>query len=264
MALLAILEWTLAGMLYPLAMQLSGVRLSSADNAHFFSSLVLFGLVAAAYPFFAATAFAVRILYPAFMEPYHMRTSDVADLERLERWTWIYLALGLLVPMLALALMIRFGDQHHRVMMGFVSAGSLGGFVFLVWLARRCRTRSASSVRRPAWPTSVHREKNRREKQRARCLAYHRRLAWFPRMASFSASVGHDSFRSPDHPESHRQPQHDPIEWSWRWVLRKYSLSNARVIPVLHEFPAGTPALGGNSRDDFSLGRARTSVHLPP
>ena len=136
MALLAILEWTLAGMLYPLAMQLSGVRLSSADNAHFFSSLALFGLVAAAYPFFAATAFAVRILYPAFMEPYHMRTSDVADLERLERWTWIYLALGLLVPMLALALMIRFGDQHHRVMMGFVSAGSLGGFVFLVWLAR--------------------------------------------------------------------------------------------------------------------------------
>ena len=65
-----------------------------------------------------------------------MRTSDVADMDRLERWTWLYLALGLLVPMLAVALMVTLGGQKHRLTLAIVSGSSLAGFVLLVGLAR--------------------------------------------------------------------------------------------------------------------------------
>ena len=136
MALLSIIEWTLAGMAYPLAMYIGGVRLTTMDNVHFFSSLLLCGLVAATYPFFAATAVTVRALYPAFVEPFQLESYDLIDLDTLERRTWLYLALGLLVPMLAVALMVTLGGQQHRLMLAVVSASSLAGFVVLVWLAR--------------------------------------------------------------------------------------------------------------------------------
>jgi hypothetical protein len=135
-ALLAIVEWTLAAPAYPLAMYLGGERLTYMDNVHFFSSLTLCGLVAAAYPYFFATAFVVRVIYPAFIEPFRMRPADVADLERLERWTWLYLALGLLVPMLAVALTVLLGHDEHRWMLAVVSGSSVAGFVLLVGLAR--------------------------------------------------------------------------------------------------------------------------------
>jgi len=135
-ALLAIAEWTLAGVAYPVLMYLGGVRLTLMDNVHFFSSLLLCGLVAAAYPFFVATALAVRAIYPALVDPFGFRTSDVVDLERLERWSWVYLALGLLVPMLAVALMVALGGQQHRLALAVVSGSSLAGFVILVVLAR--------------------------------------------------------------------------------------------------------------------------------
>ena len=136
MAWLSIIEWTLAGMAYPLAMYLGGVQLTAADNMHFFSSLLLCGLVAATYPFFAATSFVVRALYPAFVAPFQLESYDLVDLDTLERRTWLYLALGLLVPMLAVALMVTLGGQQHRLMLAVISASSLAGFVLLVWLAR--------------------------------------------------------------------------------------------------------------------------------
>jgi serine/threonine protein kinase len=135
-AILAIIEWSLAAMVYPLALHLVGAQLTPADNMHFFGSLLLCGLVAAAYPFFFATAFSVRVIYPAFVEPFHMRFYDVADLERLQRWTWLYLALGLLVPMLAVVLMVTLGGEQYRVMLAVVSGSSLAGFVLLVGLTR--------------------------------------------------------------------------------------------------------------------------------
>ena len=60
----------------------------------------------------------------------------MADLDRLQRWTWLYLVLGLLVPMLAVALMVTLGGQQHRAMLAVISGSSLAGFVLLVGLAR--------------------------------------------------------------------------------------------------------------------------------
>ncbi len=135
-AIFAIAEWSLAGMAYPVAMHLGGVQLTLADNVHFFSSLLLCGMVAAAYPFFFTTAFTVRCLYPAFVEPFHMRTEDVADLDGLQRWGWVYLVLGLLVPMLAVVLMVTLGGEQHRAMLAVISGSSVAGFVLLVGLTR--------------------------------------------------------------------------------------------------------------------------------
>lgn len=135
-AVLAIIEWSLAGMAYPLAMHLGGIQLTLTDNIHFFSSLLLCGLVAASYPFFFATAFSVRVLYPAFFEPFRMHAEDVVDLDKLQRWSWLYLVLGLLVPMLAVVLMVTLGGEQHRVMLAVISGSSIAGFVLLVGLTR--------------------------------------------------------------------------------------------------------------------------------
>jgi hypothetical protein len=143
-ALLAIVEWTIAGIVYPLAMYVGGQPLTLMDNAHFFGSLLLCGLVAAAYPYFFATAFSVRVIYPAFFRPFHLRSDDVADMNRLDAWTWLYLVIGLLVPMLAVVLMVTLGGQDHRIKLAIVSGSSLAGFVLLVALARYLQTTMAT------------------------------------------------------------------------------------------------------------------------
>ncbi len=136
-ALLAIAEWTAAALAYPALMSLGGAHLTMRNFISFYSSLVLCGLVAAAYPYFFATAFTVRVVYPAFVEPFRMSRQDVADIDRLEMRTWLYLALGLLVPMLGVTLMVMLGlHEEMRYMLAIVSGSSLAGFGLLVALAR--------------------------------------------------------------------------------------------------------------------------------
>jgi hypothetical protein len=113
-ALLGISLWCLAGAVYPTVMHWGLGRVPMTIYVHFFSSLLLCGLIAAAYPFFLVTLLGVRRFYPRFVRLESMGANDRADLERLRRYSWVYLVVAVLVPMTAVAILVTIGSETAK------------------------------------------------------------------------------------------------------------------------------------------------------
>lgn len=129
-------EWLMAGVLFPLLMSLQDVHLSVGHWLHFIASMALCGLIAASYPFFAATAICVRAFYPALLRPGTVAVSDGDALAGLYRLTWFYLVLAGLMPMLGVLLLLVFGGSPNRLALGVLCGCGLAGFGLIFWLAR--------------------------------------------------------------------------------------------------------------------------------
>ena len=144
-AVVGIIEWGVAGVLYPTLMHLAGAKLGPADNdlasliayyIHFMVSLALCGMIAATYPFFGVTLLSVRSFYPRLLPTEPPGEGDVAALARLARRTWGYLILAASLPMLAVAVLVVIPSTRSRLILGILSAGSLLGFALIFYLAR--------------------------------------------------------------------------------------------------------------------------------
>ena len=121
-------------------MRAAGIELTAIDSLHFMSSLVLCGLIAAAYPFIGITAYAVHYLYPALIRPGPRPAAEVGRLRWVEQLTWIYLGMGLLLPMFAVAILVTIGSEQSRMSLLVLSIGSFVGCGLLFRLARRIQT----------------------------------------------------------------------------------------------------------------------------
>ena len=139
-AWIGIVEWLIAGLAYPIGMQAAGIELTAIDSLHFTSSLVLCGLIAATYPFIGITAYAVHYLYPALIRPGQPPAAEVGRLRWVEQLTWVYLGMGLLLPMLAVAILVTIGSEQSRTSLLVLSIGSFVGCGLLFRLARRIQT----------------------------------------------------------------------------------------------------------------------------
>ena len=128
--------WALAGPVYPVAILLGVGTLSLQVVAFFVVSLVLGGLIAAAYPFFGVTYLWVLVLYPPLVQPASTTLEDVAWLERLGIFTWRYLLLAASLPMLVITLALWVGSPHQRALLAALCLGSLVGLGVAFWLCR--------------------------------------------------------------------------------------------------------------------------------
>jgi serine/threonine protein kinase len=135
-ALIGIVEWMLAGIVYPVSIRAAGVDLLPGDYFHFMGSMALCGLIAAIYPFFCMTFVCVRAVYPVLYGSRSASVDDASLLYWLHRMTWFYLALAAALPMLGVVLLVSIGGDHGRWTLGILSAGGLMGFGVAVWLAR--------------------------------------------------------------------------------------------------------------------------------
>ncbi|MBF6229053.1 serine/threonine protein kinase [Nocardia abscessus] len=95
--------WVLAGLIFPLALQVSTGDISARAIVHFFSSLVVCGAIAVAYPFFLLTFYMVRCIYPLFLRHGDISPADAVWLRGLDRRCNGYLAVAASVPLLAVA-----------------------------------------------------------------------------------------------------------------------------------------------------------------
>jgi serine/threonine protein kinase len=129
-AVLGLAEWVAAGLVYPLVMGSA----AAAVYVHFFVSLALCGLLAAAYPFFTITFLCVHALYPAFVR-LGQGAAERDGLKQLSRRLLGYLCLTASVPMLGVAVLVLTGSGS-RLALGVFSAGGLAGFA-LVYAAFR-------------------------------------------------------------------------------------------------------------------------------
>ncbi|MFD3507152.1 serine/threonine-protein kinase [Nocardia sp. NPDC058666] len=95
--------WALAGLTFPVALQLSTGDVPGRAVVHFLASLLVCGAIAVAYPFFLVTFYLVRCIYPVFLRHGEISDDDGVWLRALSRRCTWYLAVAASVPLLAVA-----------------------------------------------------------------------------------------------------------------------------------------------------------------
>ena len=126
-ALIGIFSWILAGILYPLLLEMMTGVVTAEGTLHFFASLVLCGLVAAVFPFFSMTEYSLRRIYPGLGGV--GQEADRSTLLRLRQLGGAYVLAAGGVPLLSITLLAITGE-HERVVLAWVS-----GFGILVLAA---------------------------------------------------------------------------------------------------------------------------------
>jgi hypothetical protein len=134
-ALIDIGLWVLAGVMYPIALHVASGDLPVSAYAHFFGSLTLCGLVAAAYPFFLITWFSSRVLYPSLCRGRAYTREDQAVLQQLDRLSWTYFMCAAAVPMFTVAILAMI-DTKSRFALGVFGIGGLVGFAAVAAIFR--------------------------------------------------------------------------------------------------------------------------------
>ena len=125
-ALVGLTLWMIAAPAYPLSLHLMLEDVPTELYVHFFVSLAVCGLIAAAYPFFGVTVVAVRCFYPVLVDRDSMTAEDRASLLRLTRQTWLYLALAASVPMMAIVIVAINEPEKHAALIVLGIAGLIG------------------------------------------------------------------------------------------------------------------------------------------
>ena len=136
-ATVCIVLWSIAGVVYPLALQVWGVPTWPLGYLHFISAHVVSGMIAGAYPFLAISWFGVRCIYPRLStQPGVDLKDDQAPLAELSQRSWFWMACALLLPLLAVVLMVLF-SQSGQGPLAILCISSLLGCLFFVWGTRR-------------------------------------------------------------------------------------------------------------------------------
>lgn len=124
--------WVAAGFAYPIAMHVGLGDVPWRLYSHFFTSLILCGLIAAAYPFLLITIVSLHNYYPLFVRLASMNRRDREHLANLRRLGWIYLGIAALVPMAAVATLVLIGSQA-QLALGMMAVGGIVGFVMALF-----------------------------------------------------------------------------------------------------------------------------------
>ncbi|MEU8897675.1 serine/threonine-protein kinase [Nocardia sp. NPDC048505] len=95
--------WVISGITFPVALQLATGEITAKSVVHFLASILVCGAIAASYPFFLATFYIVRCVYPVFLRHGEISAEDAVRLRGLDRRCSRYLAIAASVPLLAVA-----------------------------------------------------------------------------------------------------------------------------------------------------------------
>jgi hypothetical protein len=138
-ALIGITLWVIAGVMFPVSIHIAAGDMPTSAYVHFFGSLALCGLVAAAYPFFMIVWFSMRILYPLLSQGNAYASEDRTVFQRLNRLTWRYFVCAAAVPMFAVAILAII-DTGSRFALGVFGIGGLVGFALVTVIFRQLQS----------------------------------------------------------------------------------------------------------------------------
>nr|WP_245649592.1 serine/threonine-protein kinase [Nocardia shimofusensis] len=155
--------WVLAGLTFPLALQLSTGGITANAVVHFLASLVVCGAIAASYPFFLATFYIVRCIYPIFLRHGEISAGDAVRLRALDRRCNGYLAVAASVPLLAVAGVTFLPPADIPQVIVAVRVLSVGAIVAFVgsYLLFRALEADLHALERVVAPDSLHRDTDR-------------------------------------------------------------------------------------------------------
>jgi hypothetical protein len=120
--------WVVSGVVCPVALHVrAGPPESWRAYGQFVVSLLLCGLVVAAYPYFVVTFLSARVLVPAFLRAGGPVIGETASLQRVSRWLTRYRGLTAAVPLLAVLFLVVIERSDTRALLALSLAG-LAGF----------------------------------------------------------------------------------------------------------------------------------------
>jgi serine/threonine protein kinase len=134
--------WVAAGLLWPVVLRLTSGPPPQGPGAyaHFLLSLIICGLVAAAFPYFLVTHLSVTLLYPALLDRTENDPDERPLLRRVGREVGRFRAAATAVPLLAVALLASRGASSPPAVAAMSAAGLVGWALAFVLEGR---TRSA-------------------------------------------------------------------------------------------------------------------------
>lgn len=135
-AWICVILWTLAGLTYPLSMQLGGFDMPIAISGHFFFSLLLCGLLAVSLNFFGVTALTLRVAVPWCLNQQLSVKGLLPKLHSLGRSCWLYLLMSAAVPMLTTTAMVTGNQEGISSYLIITSLGGAAAFVAVLFLFR--------------------------------------------------------------------------------------------------------------------------------
>ncbi|HMO13461.1 MAG TPA: serine/threonine-protein kinase [Pirellulaceae bacterium] len=148
-AVICAIEWTIAGILYPLILGTFG-ELTPYAWADFFGSHLLAGLAVAAYTFFGVSLVSVhywqnQLLGLCMVEG--TLTERPRSLSTLSVLVPIYQMIAALIPMGSVVLLVVWGNAENKFALGVLSIISLTGVALCYWIARKIQARLAQIER---------------------------------------------------------------------------------------------------------------------
>ncbi|HET6324996.1 MAG TPA: serine/threonine-protein kinase [Planctomycetaceae bacterium] len=168
-AILAV--WFLAACADGVTMKLIPLDLSLPDLLRFFLWSVMCACLAAAYPFFGITYYALRSLYPAFLQSdLEGAAPDEPVLKQLGRWSSVAFVFAVLAPLLSIGALLadKLIDPNlihadAELAMGFFCAVCLVGLLPIFWLYQSIQ----SDITTFAGITAPHERPSRRSSSRS-------------------------------------------------------------------------------------------------
>lgn len=133
--IIPILIWTLAGLAYPVAMNIAGSALTWSDSLHFVTSLILCGLIAAVYPFFLTAFMAIRVWYPIAFKTEEIQHEDIRMIDQFIGQSWFFMALAALLPTFSILLMVTTQVESDRNLLAILAGTSFFGLglIFMIF-----------------------------------------------------------------------------------------------------------------------------------
>ncbi len=170
--------WMLSGLIFPIALQVATGEITARSVVHFLASIFVCGAIAASYPFFLATFYIVRCIYPIFLRHGEISAEDAVWLRGLDRRCNGYLAIAASVPLLAVVgvTFLPAGDIPEVIVaVRVLCAGGIIAFVgsYLLFRALEADLRALERV---VAPGGGEREVRRDGPQRARASRLRRVL----------------------------------------------------------------------------------------
>lgn len=147
-AILGSIIWATAGVVFPLAIHLTmtpeeGKPITVFFYLHFLASMVICGMISAAYPFFGLTLLATKYYFPALLPCAPGTDEDDAKLETLKDQTFPYLAVaigppagGIFIFVVMMLLGQQMGFWEKFALLALFVIGAIG-FVVALFMYKR-------------------------------------------------------------------------------------------------------------------------------
>ncbi len=137
-AVIGVILWMVAGIAYPVCLNILTGNVPTVIYPHFIASLAICGLIAAAYPFLLVTFFSLRAYYPALLSLEFLPQQNFERLSRLGRMTRVYFTSAVLIFFISLLtlLLTENDDNTARFAMVTLCFAGIIGSVLAFWLYR--------------------------------------------------------------------------------------------------------------------------------